>query len=149
MIEVIKQLVDALEWCYGGEPVNTAEAIKVGKQAIAELGKHKCTYPDCSYPCPDLPDCIDAKKQEPVAWMDIGDKGEYYSLRFWSEPDNRNEVPLYTYPQPKQKSLTLEQLREHWQVAKVLDMTDAEIDFADYVLIARDIEALYGIKGEA
>jgi hypothetical protein len=34
-------------------------------------------------------------------------------------------------------------------VAKVLDMTDAEIDFADYVLIARDIEALYGIKGKA
>ena len=47
---------------------------------------------------------------------------------------------------PKRESLTLEQLREHWQVAKVLDMTDAEIDFADYVLIARDIEALYGIK---
>ena len=45
--------------------------------------------------------------------------------------------------------LTVEQLREHWQVAKVLDMTDAEINFADYVLIARDIEALYGIKGEA
>ena len=64
MIEVIKQLVDALEWCYGGESVNTAEAIKVGKQAIAELEKHKCTYPNCSYPCPDLPDCMDAKKQE-------------------------------------------------------------------------------------
>ena len=44
------------------------------------------------------------------------------------------------------KPLTVEQLREHWQVAKVLDMTDAEIDFADYVLIARDVEALYGIK---
>lgn len=45
--------------------------------------------------------------------------------------------------------LTLEQLREHWQVAMVLDMTDAEIDFSDYVLIARDIEALHGIKEEA
>jgi hypothetical protein len=37
MIEVIKQLVDALEWCYGGEPVNTADAIKAGKKLIAEL----------------------------------------------------------------------------------------------------------------
>jgi hypothetical protein len=47
---------------------------------------------------------------------------------------------------PQRKPLTLEQLREHWQVAKVLDMTDAEIDFADYVLITRDVEALHGIK---
>jgi hypothetical protein len=51
--------------------------------------------------------------------------------------------------QPKREPLTIEQLREHWQVAKVLDMTDAEIDFADYVLIVGDVEALYGIKGEA
>lgn len=49
-------------------------------------------------------------------------------------------------PITQRKPLTLEQLREHWQVAKVLDMTDAEIDFADYVLITRDVEALHGIK---
>jgi hypothetical protein len=55
------------------------------------------------------------------------------------------KIPVYTHPQLC-KPLTLEQLREHWQVAKVLDMTDAEIDFADYVLIVRDVEALYGIK---
>lgn len=60
------------------------------------------------------------------------------------EPARNN--PYRTRPQPKRKPLTVEQLREHWQVAKVLDMTDAEINFADYVLIARDIEALYGIK---
>jgi hypothetical protein len=51
-------------------------------------------------------------------------------------------------PKPKREPLTIEQLRDHWQVAKVLDMTDAEIDFADYVLIARDVEALYGITGD-
>jgi hypothetical protein len=47
------------------------------------------------------PECVTltaAPAQEPVAWMDVGDKGEHYSLRFWSEPDNRNEVPLYTTP---------------------------------------------------
>jgi hypothetical protein len=53
--------------------------------------------------------------------------------------------PLYAYP-PQRQPLTLNQLREHWQVAKVLDMTDAEIDFADYVLIVRDVEALHGIN---
>jgi hypothetical protein len=37
MIDVIKQMVEALEWCYGGEPVDTAEAIKAGKKLIAEL----------------------------------------------------------------------------------------------------------------
>lgn len=52
-----------------------------------------------------------------------------------------------TQDKPQQRNpLTVEQLRAHWQVAKVLDMTDAEIDFADYVLIARDVEALHGIK---
>jgi len=46
MIEAMKQMVEALEWCHGGEPIGTAEAIKVGKQAIAEL-----------------------ESQEPVAWL--------------------------------------------------------------------------------
>lgn len=47
MIEVLKQMVEALEWCHGGEPVGTAEAIQSGKKLIAEL-----------------------ESQEPVAWMD-------------------------------------------------------------------------------
>lgn len=37
MIKVLKQMVEALEWCHGGEPIGTAEAIKAGKQLIAEL----------------------------------------------------------------------------------------------------------------
>jgi hypothetical protein len=37
MIEVLKQMVEALEWCHGGEPVGTADAIQAGKQLIAEL----------------------------------------------------------------------------------------------------------------
>jgi hypothetical protein len=37
MIEVLKQMIEALEWCHGGEPIGTAEAIQAGKQAIAEL----------------------------------------------------------------------------------------------------------------
>ena len=37
MIEALKQMVEALEWCHGGEPIGTAEAIAVGKKLIAEL----------------------------------------------------------------------------------------------------------------
>jgi hypothetical protein len=40
---------------------------------------------------------------------DAPKKGEHYSLRFWSEPDNRNEVPLYTKPPAAQA--TIETLR--------------------------------------
>ena len=34
--------------------------------------------------------------QEPVAWMDVNEKGAIYDLRYWSEPDNRHEIALYT-----------------------------------------------------
>jgi hypothetical protein len=37
---------------------------------------------------------------EPVAWMDIDEKGAASGLRYWSEPNNRHEAPLYTTPQP-------------------------------------------------
>jgi hypothetical protein len=33
--------------------------------------------------------------QEPVAWMDVCEKGQMSNLRYWSEPDNRHEVALY------------------------------------------------------
>jgi hypothetical protein len=45
VIEVLKQMVEALEWSHGGEPVGTADAIQAGKKLIAEL-----------------------ESQEPVAW---------------------------------------------------------------------------------
>jgi hypothetical protein len=54
-------------------------------------------------------------------------------------------IALYT-TSTQSKLLTLEQLRQHWQNAKVFDMTGSEIDFADYVLIVRDIEALLFIN---
>ena len=39
-----------------------------------------------------------APVQEPVAWMDVDEKGAISGLRYWSEPDNRHEVALYTTP---------------------------------------------------
>jgi hypothetical protein len=44
-------------------------------------------------------DCDQCKAvQEPVAWMDVDENGAMSSLRYWSEPDNRHEVALYTTP---------------------------------------------------
>jgi len=80
MIEVLKQIVEALEWCHGGEPIGTAEAIQAGKKLIAEL-----------------------ESQEPVAWrikvetklrdgsVDVG-----YQLR--NEKLSAYDEPLYTHP---------------------------------------------------
>lgn len=61
----------------------------------------------------------------------------------------RTEIARLTNQLAQPKQLTIEQLREHWQVAKVFDMTYAEIDFADYLLIVRDVETLYGIGKES
>ena len=77
MIEVLKQMVEALEWCHGGEPIGTAEAIKVGKQAIKEL-----------------------ESQEPVAWiapryegghenLEVVDEREFGAFRVYTHPPQR------------------------------------------------------------
>jgi hypothetical protein len=46
---------------------------------------------------------MDTKQEqgEPVAWMDIDEKGAASGLRYWSEPDNRHEVALYTTTQQR------------------------------------------------
>ena len=124
-ITAMKQALEALE--YFSDTSNSAMDKAMSEDAITSLRQT----------------IEQAEKQEPVAWRRYEDgMWVYYETKAWDDLQ-----PLYTHPQPKREPLTLEQLREHWQVAKVLDMTDAEIDFADYVLIARDIEALYGIKG--
>jgi hypothetical protein len=46
--------------------------------------------------------CEKQPTQEPVAWMDVCEKGQMSSLRYWSEPDNRNEIALYTAPQQQE-----------------------------------------------
>jgi hypothetical protein len=71
MIEVLKQMVEALEWCHGGEPIGTAEAIEAGKQAIAKL-----------------------ESQEPVAWFRYQQGSRvYYDTKKWDDC-----VPLFTHP---------------------------------------------------
>jgi hypothetical protein len=79
MIEVLKQMVEVLEWCHVGEPIGTAEAIKAGKQAIAEL-----------------------ESQEPVAWVaeDVCE-GQYIDGRprkIWWECEKGVGTAFYAHP---------------------------------------------------
>ena len=46
--------------------------------------------------------------------------------------------------QPAQR--TWEEWFKWWRTSKVADSTEAEIDFADFMLIVRAVEAEYGIK---
>ena len=87
MIKVIEQMVEALEWCHGGEPVGTADAIKAGKKLVAEL-----------------------ESQEPVAWRTFDGEGQYEYRAYeenesyadeWDKrnPNHKGWVdPLYTHP---------------------------------------------------
>ena len=88
MIEVLKQMVEALEWCHGGEPVGTADAIQAGLKAIADL-----------------------ESQEPVAWMYDWTTSEGEFLQNWTTSEAEtlrdteptiitNVRPLYATPQP-------------------------------------------------
>jgi hypothetical protein len=103
-IEVLKQMVEALEWCHGGEPVGTAEAIKAGKQAIAEL-----------------------ESQEPVMW--ITPSGEGFRIRF-TPPTN--DVPLgwdALYNHPPQEQQSCDKRTEQEPVATVSRNQDESLTF--------------------
>ena len=49
-----------------------------------------------------------------------------------------------TTPQPAKR--TWEEWFKWWRTSKVADSTEAEIDFADFMLIVRAVESEYGIK---
>ena len=59
------------------------EAIKALEEALANH-------------CEDNLKMVKQEQGWPVAWMDIDEKGAVSGLRYWSEPDNRHEVALYT-----------------------------------------------------
>jgi hypothetical protein len=117
MIEVLKQMVEALEWCHGGEPVGTAEAIQAGRQAIKEL-----------------------ESQEPVGWIDS--KGNMLCVKI-----NESCRPLYTHPPQRKPLTDeqIETIRQQPQHHK--GEFDYEFDYEfDELSFARAIEAAHGIK---
>jgi len=68
-------------------------------------------------------------KQEPVAWMDVDENGAMSSLRYWSEPDNRNEVALYHAPPvaPVQESVAFKIYKPTPPQGAIPDVRDAEL----------------------
>ena len=78
-----------------------------------------------------------AAQQEPVAWMDIDEKGSASGLRYWSEPDNCHEVALYTTPpQRTWVGLTDEEVKTlrykidvtaHWTYDKFHEAIEAKL----------------------
>jgi hypothetical protein len=130
--EAMKQALEVLKKPWKAGPDGVADAIIALEEALAKQG-------------------------EPVGvvGMDVSRPGMSYQGQYLGQkPDNKIAfwfkdlevgTKLYTTPQQR-KPLTNKQLFEHWRVAKVVDMTEYEIDIGDYVLIARDVEALHGIK---
>ena len=80
-----------------GEPVAWMRTSGTGspvvtEELLAEMPEIRWNFQQPLYTTPQ-------PKQEqgkPVAWMDIDEKGAVSDLRYWSEPDNRHEVALYT-----------------------------------------------------
>jgi hypothetical protein len=132
MIEVLKQLVEALElptdrW-NREQAIKVNDAIKVGLKAIRDL-----------------------EKQEPVAMRyDFDGYGfKYIDAGSGSDWQTRIEgaEPLYASPQPR-KPLALEHLRLYWKHAQVFDELHVEVGFPDYLLLVRDTESQHGINND-
>jgi hypothetical protein len=81
-----EQVCEAITDC---EQVIVQDALDKMAENARELG---LTYDDAPAPVQS------AERGEPVAWMDVDENGAMSSLRYWSEPDNRHEVALYTTP---------------------------------------------------
>jgi hypothetical protein len=127
MIEVLKQALEALEECRRDprlkyEHPTLDKVITSLRQAIAEAEK-QCQYPNCDYPCMDLPDCQEqetealhqafeeleaqpkVEKQEPEAAPVAKNEGGRIT---WMIDDWPQNCLLYTHPQPKREWVTLE-----------------------------------------
>ena len=78
--------------------------------------------------------------QEPVAWMlETGAHIEFERMDYHSGDEWK---PLYTAPpQRPWVEPTNNEWFEWWRVSKVADETEAEIDFADFLIIAQAVSA--------
>jgi hypothetical protein len=81
---------------------------------------------------PNIQSYLEKDNLQPVAWMDIDEKGAASGLRYWSEPDNRHEVALYiTPPQRTWVGLTDDEIFE----------THKQVDSMQYLTFGKAIEA--------
>lgn len=117
--ELMREALEFIERTSTHLPISfDTEGMALHAALRERLSQPVCKYPDCPYPCPDLPDCMDAKKvaqpeQEPygIAYEYDGPFGLHRSFRHkyrnGKYPDR--SVTLYTAPQPA-KPLTDEQI---------------------------------------
>ena len=123
----MKLALEALEWCHGGEPCGTAQAITALREALAQERSSD------EQPSP----VAEPRKQEPVAWVCYGAPGKR-DIDF--EEADINGLPigtlLYTSP-PAQRTwvgLTDEELRQVWY-------DDAPVEGGTYIDKLRQVEA--------
>ena len=74
------------------------------REALAEQPAQKRPQNCGTGYCSCIECVMEPAQQEPVAYMDICEKNQMSGLRYWSEPDNRHEVPLYTSPLAQQQA---------------------------------------------
>ena len=78
--------------------------------------------------------------QEPLCYASINKQGDVCSTL--KQRDSWRTVPLYTTPpQRTWVEPTGNEWFEWWRVSKVADATEAEIDFADFLIIAQAVSA--------
>ena len=86
-----------------------------------------------------------APVQEPVAWVCYGEPGKR-DIDFEEADINKLPIGTQLYTTPPAAQRTWEEWFKWWRTSKVADSTEAEIDFADFMLIVRAVESEYGIK---
>ena len=104
--------------CFDTDPINkkTDKAITAIKEALAQ--PVQCKYPDCNYPCIDLPDCME---QEPVA------------DDFFRTIADKNPKP-FPSPQSTWVGLTEEEIMQIW--GGIIKYATSEVrikNFARYI----------------
>ena len=105
MKEALKLALEALEWCHGGEPCGTAEAITAIKAALAQQEPWCMKMNGCTSKCEDCP--VEVVEQEPVnAWLIFGKDNEplivssdWVTTKKYKEAGRRVEqLAYYTTP---------------------------------------------------
>lgn len=72
--EAMKLALEALEWCHGGEPCGTAEAITALRDALAEQPAQKRPQNCGTSYCSCIECVMEPAQQEHVAYQDTADK---------------------------------------------------------------------------
>jgi hypothetical protein len=88
--EAMKLALEAFDSMIGRKPERVEQAITALKEALAKQALQALHDEN------ERLGLYEQEQGEPVAWMDIDEKGAASGLRYWSEPDNRHEVALYT-----------------------------------------------------